>query len=110
MHDEGSIMPEPIQHPLWELMLSTNDCSPGCACEDDHFQMTLPRVRQWIEATEKQDVESAKCQLEALLSVDESRVEDFSNQTNLYFSSHRDLIEWLEDWLRLMNGEKALHQ
>ena len=26
---------------LWDLMLSTNDCYPGCGCDDDFFDMTL---------------------------------------------------------------------
>ncbi len=28
-------------------MLSTNDCYPGCDCDDDFFDMTLERVKLW---------------------------------------------------------------
>lgn len=30
-----------IKAPLWDLMLSINDCYPGCGCDDDYFDMTL---------------------------------------------------------------------
>ncbi len=29
-------------------MLSTNDCYPGCDCDDDFFDMTLGRVKLWV--------------------------------------------------------------
>jgi len=27
-----------IDNPQWELILSTNDCTPGCGCEYDFFE------------------------------------------------------------------------
>ncbi|GAG25189.1 unnamed protein product, partial [marine sediment metagenome] len=37
-----------IKSPLWDLMLSTNDCWPGCGCEYDFFDMTLDRMKAWV--------------------------------------------------------------
>ena len=37
-----------IKTPLWDLMLSTNDCYPGCGCDDDFFEMILDRVKLWV--------------------------------------------------------------
>jgi hypothetical protein len=37
-----------IKSPLWDFMLSTNDCYPGCSCDDDFFDMTLNRVKKWV--------------------------------------------------------------
>ena len=39
-----------IKAPLWDLMLSTNDCYPGCGCDDDDFDMTLDRVKRWVRS------------------------------------------------------------
>jgi len=37
-----------IEVPLWELLLSTNDFTPGCGCEWEFFDMTLKRVNEWV--------------------------------------------------------------
>ncbi|MHA2007238.1 MAG: hypothetical protein ACXABO_05955 [Promethearchaeota archaeon] len=39
---------EYIEPPLWDLMLSTNDCYPECGCEYDIFEMTKDRVKSWV--------------------------------------------------------------
>ena len=45
---DNSEDPNLIKNPLWDLMLSTNDCTPGCGCDYDFFDITLERIKNWM--------------------------------------------------------------
>ncbi len=55
-----------IKDPLWNLMLSTNDCYPGCSCDSDFFDITPERVQQWVRHNGSQNAKQALVQLNEL--------------------------------------------
>ena len=90
---------EVIDPPLWELMLSTNDCYPGCGCDDDFFDMTLNRVKKWAS---KNDHKKALQQIEELLSNSEMDIGDLQMQTGIPFQNFNEVKEWLLKWQALI--------
>ena len=88
-----------IDKPLWELMLSTNDCYPGCGCEEDFFDMTLNRVKDWVL---KNDHKKALQQIEELLSNSEMDVGEVQIQTWITFQNFDEVKEWLLKWKALI--------
>ena len=81
--------------PLWELMLTTNDCYPGCGCEWDFFDMTLKRVKDWVL---KNDHKKILSQIEELLSNSEMDVGELQIQTGIPFQNFEEVKEWLLKW------------
>jgi len=91
-------MKESITDPLWDLMLSTNDCYPGCACDDDYFQITEQRIGEWIKRNGiKKGIETLK-QLDEIEITETVDYEDISIQTNIHFESHADFTFWISEW------------
>ena len=88
-----------IKSPLWDLMLSTNDCYPGCGCEEDFFDMTLNRVKDWVL---KNDYSKALSQIEELLSNSKIDVGDLQIQTGIPFQNFDEVKEWLLKWKALI--------
>ena len=88
-----------IDKPLWELMLSTNDCYPGCGCEWDFFDMTLNRVKDWVL---KNDHKKVLQQIEELLSNSNMDVGDLQIQTGIPFQIFDEVKEWLLKWKALI--------
>ena len=72
-----------IKSLLWDLMLSTNDCYPGCGCEWDFFDMTLDRVKSWIL---KNDFSLALDQIDQLIFTLDIDIGDYLDQPSLEFS------------------------
>ncbi len=62
-----------IKSPLWDLMLSINDCYPGCGCDEDYFDMTLERIKKWVITHDELE---AIQQIDQLLSNDNIDVGD----------------------------------
>ena len=78
--DESAV----IKAPLWDLMLSTNDCYPGCGCDYDDFDMTLERVKSWVS---KNDAVKVLVQVDELLAKKDIDVGDIQIQTNYPFQN-----------------------
>lgn len=57
-----------IPEPLWGLMLSTNDCYPGCSCEAGRFEIDPPRVSRWVAEAGIEQGRQALSQLDALFA------------------------------------------
>ena len=88
-----------IKTPLWDLMLSTNDCYPGCGCDDDFFEMTLDRVKLWVYAHDETEVLQ---QIDLLISNDNIDIGEIQIQTNIPFQSEEEFKEWLLEWKNLI--------
>ena len=88
-----------IKSPLWDLMLSTNDCYPGCGCDEDYFDMTLERIKKWVETHDELTV---IIQIDQLLSNDNIDVGEIQIQTNTPFQSEEEFKEWLLEWKKLI--------
>ena len=96
-------MSKPILDPLWSLMLSTNDCYPGCCCNDDFFDMSFERINVW---TYKNGIESAIEASQVLVTLLDSQPLDYealSMQTNLWWANVGEATEWLNDWQSLLD-------
>ncbi len=88
-----------IKAPLWDLMLFTNDCYPGCSCDDDFFDMTVDRVKKWVLTHDESEVIQ---QIDQLLSNDDTDVGNIQIQTNIPFQSEEEFKEWLLEWKKLI--------
>jgi len=88
-----------IKSPLWDLMLFTNDCYPGCGCDDDYFDMTLDRVKKWVSANEGTKVVQ---QIDDLLSDEKIDVGEVQIQTYIPFQTLEEFKEWLLEWRKLI--------
>jgi len=88
-----------IKAQLWDLMLFTNDCYPGCSCDDDFFDMTVDRVKKWVLTHDELEVIQ---QIDQLLSNDNIDVGDIQIQTNIPFQSEEEFKEWLLEWKKLI--------
>ncbi len=80
-------------------MLSTNDCYPGCGCDEDYFDMTFERIKKWVETHDELTV---ILQIDQLLSNDNIDVGDIQIQTNIPFQSEEEFKEWLLEWKKLI--------
>ena len=88
-----------LKGPLWDLLLSTNDCYPGCGCDDDNFEMTLDRVKLWVYAHDETEVLQ---QIDLLISNDNIDIGEIQIQTNIPFQSEEEFKEWLLKWKKLI--------
>jgi len=88
-----------IKSPLWDLMLSVNDCFPGCGCEDDFFDMTLDRVKIWIL---QNDSNLVLDQISNLTSLPEIDIGDVQLQTGYPFQTFDEFKKWLMEWKELI--------
>lgn len=81
-------------------MLSTNDCYPGCACEDDRFQITEQRLGKWISKEHPGDVSEALDNLDRIICSDQAVRAAAAEQLDLSFDSDHELSDWLSEWRR----------
>jgi hypothetical protein len=88
-----------IPNPLWELMLSTNDCYPGCSCDEDRFDRSASRINAWVTKNPEK-IQIVIDQLEGLINNDHLVVDELSMQCNYYLATREDARIWLEEWLR----------
>jgi len=88
-----------IKAPLWDLMLSTNDCYPGCGCDQDFFDMTLDRIKKWVNTHDESQIIQ---QIDLLLSSENINVGEIQIQTNIPFQSEEEVKEWLLEWKKLL--------
>jgi hypothetical protein len=93
---------DPIENPLWDLMLFTNDCYPGCSCDRDFFDMTPAKVQLWLNMVGKEDREKAMGQVDRLINCSSLDLERLSSQTNFYFDNRGEAIAWLLEWKVLL--------
>ena len=93
---------EIIKAPLWELMLSTNDCYPGCSCDDDFFDTTPERVRQWLESSGDAKAQQALTQLDELINNPLLDVDALNDQINYIVGNKEDAVAWLSQWRLLL--------
>ena len=91
-------MPSPIDDPLWDLLLSTNDCFPGCGCDDDYFQMTPERIDAWIDMHGIVLLQKASNMLSELRTSGSLDVEALGCQLNHCWSNLSEPIELLFEW------------
>lgn len=91
-----------VRDPLWNLMLFTNDCYPGCSCDNDFFDMTVVRVEEWINQNGERQVQQTLAQIDEILSTSSLNVEDLSDQTNYPMENKDDAIAWLSQWRSLL--------
>lgn len=90
-----------IPEPLWSLMVSTNDCYPGCACELDVFHIEKSRIREWSDEN-PEDFKKACEQLEELINSYDINHIEIMEQTNLMMASGEDARDWLLEWKEAM--------
>lgn len=88
-----------IKSPLWDLMLSTNDCWPGCGCDYDIFDMTLDRVKVWVL---QNDYNLALDEINELISSPEIDIGDVQLQTGFPFQEFDEFKKWLLEWKDLI--------
>ena len=88
-----------IKFPLGDLMLSTNDCYPGCGCDDGNFDMTLNRVRKWVS---NNDGTKVLQQLDNFISYENIDIGEVQIQTNFPFQSFEEFKNWLFEWKKLI--------
>jgi hypothetical protein len=89
-----------IKSPLWDLLLSTNDCYPGCSCDDDFFDMTLNRVKKWVSNNDGTKVIQ---QIDNLLLDENIDIGEVQIQTNIPFQTIEEFREWLLEWKKLIS-------
>ena len=89
-----------IKSPLWDLMLSTNDCYPGCGCDQDFFDMTLNRVKKWVSNNDGTKVIQ---QIDNLLLDENIDIGEIQIQTNIPFQTIEEFREWLLEWKKLIS-------
>ncbi len=92
-------MREMIPKPLWDLILSTNDCYPGCGCPDDFFYMTLERVQKWVSTHNPKTVLD---QLDDLINKKDYSLEDFVDQTHERLENFDQIRDWFIKWRELI--------
>ena len=88
-----------IKSPLWDLMLSTNDCWPGCGCDYDIFDMTLDRVKVWVL---QNDYNLALDEINELISFPEIDIGYVQLQTGFPFQEFDEFKKWLLEWKDLI--------
>jgi hypothetical protein len=91
-----------IKDPLWDLMLSTNDCYPGCGCERDFFDMTESRVQMWSRTNGEAAVKVALQQLQQLIDFPTFDLTQLPYQISFIFESQSEAIAWLLEWKVLL--------
>jgi hypothetical protein len=93
-----------IPEALWSLMLSTNDCHPGCSCEADRFEIDPLRVSRWVAEAGIDQGRQALSQFDALFDgLPESR-EELSAVTNVFFESADEATAWLQQWRAVLGS------
>lgn len=88
-----------IKSPLWDLMLSTNDCWPGCGCEYDFFDITFDRIKAWVL---QNNYNIALDQINELISSPEIDIGDIQLQTGYPFQTFDEFKRWLLEWKELI--------
>ena len=81
------MFPFPTNEPFVWLILSTNDCWPGCGCDKDVFKITSFRVYRWIKRVGIGQAEVALEQLENLTQFTEKDFEVLSGSISIYCGS-----------------------
>ena len=91
-----------IEPPLWDLMLSTNDCHPGCSCDDDYFQITEERIGKWIEKNSDL-TDAVRIQINALCGKTNLDIDALTVQTNINFGDMEEINKWLNEWKKAID-------
>ncbi len=89
-----------------EFWYSTNNCGPGCGCDDDRFDMSSARVYEWKNSV---DEELCKLVVEELKQIsspssDTSLCEILSGFTNISFSDEASAKSWVNVWVQLFEA------
>lgn len=90
-------MPEPIDDPLWDLMLSTHGCTPSCGCNAD-FHIDPRAIGGWIDDFGEDFTRFALRQVDGLLVHGRAIEEAVGVQRNQPFRPHETVTAWLLHW------------
>lgn len=100
-------MPDPIPDPLWDMMLSTNDCYPGCACAQDYFEITVDRLKQWTQQQPMEILKRVGQQIGEVEQLHPDRISDASKQTNIAFGPAAPFADWIQSWRQCFEASTA---
>ena len=90
-------MPEPIDDPLWDLMLSTHGCDPSCGCDAD-FHIDPRGIGGWIDDFGEDFARAALRQLDDLIARGRSIEDAVGLQRNRLFRPPETVTAWLLRW------------
>ena len=101
----------PIKDPLWSLMLSCNDCYPGCSCDEDYFNISTDRVASWLKSDGMGQARKTLRQVDnELKEASEQQLKGVNSQINMVFRSNKDWLSWLDDWSNCIKlGLETMH-
>lgn len=88
---------DPIEDPLWELMLYTHGCFPSCGCGVD-FVIDAQLIGGHIEWIGEEAARLALRQLDDLISRGDTVEEAVGRQCNRIFRPPETLAKWLRRW------------
>lgn len=87
--------------PLWDFIRESNDCAPGCGCENDYFDQSQERVDKITSDDEYTDVLKQEIlkDLEKFLFVDAQSIRDeIVYLTHIDFPDVSAVHGWLAYW------------
>lgn len=90
-------MPPIIEDPLWDLMLSTHSCHPGCGCGGDFFIKPL-LISRWLDEFGEEFGRIALRQVDDLLAMGPSMEGAVVDQRFRRFSAPETVTTWLQRW------------
>lgn len=91
---------------LWGVLLSTNQCYPGCFCDDDVFELVQHLKPPWSHDFDDEDLAQARNELQALLEEKEFSVVAFSQKLSTNFTSSQQIRDFLEAFALLLEGKQ----
>jgi len=105
MADEYPPVYEPIiPTPLWDLMLSTNDCHPGCGCDLDYFQITEERIGEWMNKHPTK-IKMVLEQLDELEEQEDLDLDSLVVQTAVNFRDREEVKTWVNEWKTVISSQ-----
>lgn len=92
---------------LWEFLLSSNACSPGCGCKDDFFEQTSAGVRTILSKKPSSLLVQLKDELKSLIRSEELSLSDATDDVAIDFPDVETLKGWLAVWHFLIGDIKG---
>ena len=94
----------PTNEPFIWLILSTNDCWPGCGCDRDRYTITEFRVYRWIKRV---GIEEAAVALDQLTNIENFTEKDFRVLSNYTLMPCGTNEKNHSEFLRLVSESKS---
>jgi hypothetical protein len=90
-----------------DLLKSTNNCSAGCSCINDRYEITHARVQSWKAAAGTKSCDVLVSGLNQFKRANFSGIdlEQLEEITNLPFKIEKEAAEWLNLWHYLLTTE-----